>query len=506
MFFGTYLWGEAREGSVWMKSKKNQNGLMLQGFEWYLPCDHTLWKRLGSLAGTLSDYGITAIWLPPATKGAFGDQGTGYAMYDLYDLGEFDQKGSVPTKYGTRAEYLACIRALQKAGIQVYADIVLDHMIGADEEETIEATEVSSGNRTLPVSGTEQIRAWTKFTFPGRHGKYSDFVFDSSCFDGVDWDDKKKKNAIFLFQNHAWDGDVDAENGNYDYLMGADLDFSSKKLVRHLYDWGRWYLDTTGVDGFRLDAVKHIPADFYRDFLPAMRKYSGKELFTVGEYWSADLGSLTHYLSLVNEDMSLFDVPLHFAFYNASNDGYHYDMRHLFDGTLVMSDPVHAVTFIDNHDTQVGQALGSWVRDWFRPLAYACILLKSAGYPCVFYGDLFGIPHAGFDGVAELPMLMALRQTFAFGPEEDFAASEHIVGFTRPETGLAVALSAHESGSLHMHVDPSFAGKRFADALGKVKECVTIGADGFADFPVQDGSVSCYVPEDQIPKTGGLLS
>lgn len=483
----------------------NRNGLMLQGFEWYLPCDHTLWNRLAALAGTLHDYGFTAIWFPPATKGAFGDRGAGYALYDLYDLGEFNQKGSVPTKYGTKEEYIKCVHALQRAGLQVYADIVLDHMIGADEEETIDAMEVAAGNRTLPVSGEEEIRAWTRFTFPGRHGKYSDFVFDSTCFNGVDWDDRKKKHAIFLFQNHAWNGDVDTENGNFDYLMGADLDFSNRRLVNHLLDWGKWYLDTTNVDGFRLDAVKHIPSDFYRAFLPAMRSYSGKELFTVGEYWSADLSRLNRYLSLVDENMSLFDVPLHFSFYNASNDGYHFDLRRIFDNTLVCENPVHAVTFLDNHDTEVGQSLGSWVRDWFRPIAYALILLRSEGYPCVFYGDLFGIPAQNFQGVPELPMLMALRQSFAFGAEWDYPVSEHITGFTRPDTGLAVVLSAHGAGSVRMKVNQRFSGFRFADALGKIRETVVIGADGSATFPVNDGTLSCFVPEGQAPSAGGLL-
>jgi alpha-amylase len=77
-----------------------KNGTMLQCFEWYLPCDGSLWRRIAEDAGKLADAGLTSLWLPPATKGAFGDQGVGYAVYDLYDLGEFDQKGSVATKYG----------------------------------------------------------------------------------------------------------------------------------------------------------------------------------------------------------------------------------------------------------------------------------------------------------------------------------------------------------------------------------------------------------------------
>ncbi len=56
-----------------------------------------------------------------------GSDDVGYGVYDLYDLGEFAQKGTVATKYGTRPEYLEAIAALHRYGVAVYADIVLDH-------------------------------------------------------------------------------------------------------------------------------------------------------------------------------------------------------------------------------------------------------------------------------------------------------------------------------------------------------------------------------------------
>ena len=70
-------------------------------------------------AEELSKKGITSVWLPPAFKCIGGENDVGYAIYDVYDLGEFDQKGSVSTKYGTKNEYLDCIKALQEQGINV---------------------------------------------------------------------------------------------------------------------------------------------------------------------------------------------------------------------------------------------------------------------------------------------------------------------------------------------------------------------------------------------------
>lgn len=479
--------------------KENKNGTMLQCFEWYLPSDSSLWKKIEKDAANLADMGFTSIWMPPATKGAFGDKGTGYAVYDVYDLGEFDQKGSVATKYGTKDEYIDAIKACHKAGIGVYADTVLDHKIGADEAETLTAEECASTDRTLPTSGEEQIKAWTKFTFPGRKGKYSYFIWDSTCFDGVDWDDNRKKNAVYLFQGHNWNSGVNSENGNYDYLMGADIDFDSQKVCDELTKWGKRYLDTTGIDGFRLDAVKHIKAGFYKKWLTDMREYSGKPLFTVGEYWNRSVGELENYLGMVNGEMSLFDVPLHFNLFAASNDGYNFDMRNILNGSLVAENPTHAVTFVDNHDTQPGQALCSYVRDWFRPMAYAIILLREGGYPCVFGGDLSGIPHDNIAQMRDIGTLLKIRSEYAYGTQHDYFDDSHCIGWTREKYGIAVIMSAHGDSGKTMYVGLEHAGKTYRDILGNKDDTVTIGADGNAMFPVKDGTLSVWMnTEDRI--------
>ena len=124
-----------------MGKKIKINGTIMQYFEWYLPRNCALWNKVSDEAKHLNDIGITAVWLPPAYKGADGNNDVGYAVYDLYNLGEFNQKGSVSTKYGTKDEYLKAIKILHKNNIQVYADISLDHMIGADEVEEVEVIE-----------------------------------------------------------------------------------------------------------------------------------------------------------------------------------------------------------------------------------------------------------------------------------------------------------------------------------------------------------------------------
>ena len=93
------------------------------------------------------------------------------------------------------------------------------------------------------------------------------------------------------------------------------------------------------MDGFRLDAVKHIRFTFFTHWLETLREQSGRELWAVGEYWSPDLPDLTHYLDSCGRIMSLFDVPLHFNFARASESGGNFDMRRIFEGTLVDAAP-----------------------------------------------------------------------------------------------------------------------------------------------------------------------
>lgn len=474
---------------------------LLQDFEWYLPDDGQHWDRVAAQAPRLRDMGFTTVWLPPAYKGAGGLQDVGYGVYDLYDLGEFPQKGTVPTKYGTRDAYLAAIRTLQSAGLEVYADIVLNHRMGADACETVTAEERAGNDRNRPVSGPRQIRAWTGFTFPGRAGRYSDFVWSWRHFDGVDWDDQGRSKAVFQFQGKGWDGEVDGENGNYDYLMGADLDMGNQEVMDELDRWGTWYLETTGVDGFRLDAVKHIRFTFFTHWLTRLRRESGKALPAVGEYWHQDLSALTRFLDQSGQVMSLFDVPFHFNLHNASRGGGHYDLRRIFDGTLVQARPDLAVTFVDNHDTQPGQALQSWVEGWFKPLAYALILLREGGMPCVFYGDLYGIPHDGIGAVGPLEGLVQARRRYALGLQTDYFDHPNVVGWTRaglpevPGSGAAVILSDGPGGDKEMCVGVGHAGEWFVDYTGNRGERIAIGANGCAVFPVNGGSVSVWVPE-----------
>src|SRR4051812_2181443 len=89
-----------------------ENAEVMQCFHWYPRPDGTLWQQLDAQAPELAQRGFTAVWIPPAYKGQGGGLDVGYGTYDLFDLGEFNQKGSIRTKYGTRTQLLDAIAAL----------------------------------------------------------------------------------------------------------------------------------------------------------------------------------------------------------------------------------------------------------------------------------------------------------------------------------------------------------------------------------------------------------
>lgn len=478
-----------------------ENQTLMQYFEWYLPDDGQHWNRLTEDAPNLAAKGIRKVWMPPAFKGT-GSNDVGYGVYDLFDLGEFDQKGTVRTKYGLKEEYLRAIEALSQNGIEAIADVVLNHKAAADYKERFTVVEVDPNDRNVEISEPFEIEAWMHFAFPGRKKAYNDFEWHWYHFTGTDYDAKNNKSGIFLIQgdNKGWADDelVDNENGNYDYLMYADIDFKHPEVIQNLYDWAHWFIESTGVHGFRLDAVKHIDSFFMKNFIRDITEKYGDDFYVFGEFWNSDEKANNDYLENIDYRFDLVDVKLHHNLFDASKSGADYDLRTIFDQTLAKNHPESAVTFVDNHDTQRGQALESTVEEWFKPAAYALILLREAGLPCVFYGDYYGISgEFAQESFQELlDKLLDIRLNLAYGEQIDYLDDANCIGWTRQgkDDGqpIAVLINNDQATSKSMLVGTEWAGREFSDYLGNSSQIVTIDDQGWGEFPVEEKSVSVW--------------
>ena len=281
--------------------------------------------------------------------------------------------------------------------------------------------------------------------------------------------------------------------------MGADIDFNNSEVLEELEKWGKWYLDFTNVDSFRLDAVKHIKSGFMADWIMKMKNHK-KNINCVGEYWSRNIDTLENYIEKTNSTIPLFDVPLHYNLYEASNSNGNYDMARIFDNTLIKEYPNLAVTFVDNHDTQPEQALCSWVQEWFKPLAYALILLRKDGLPCVFYGDYYGINSQNIQPMQEkLDIIINARKKFAYGEQIDYLDDHDIIAWVRTgdeehtDSGLVVIMSDGPGGGKTINVGEKLANTVFYDCTRNVQENVYVDKEGNGIFYCNGGSVSIWI-------------
>ena len=198
--------------------------------------------------------------------------------------------------------------------------------------------------------------------------------------------------------------------------------------------------------------------------------------------------------------VDVFDVPLHFNLHRASVEGDAYDLRSIYDNTLVSKYPTEAVTFVDNHDSQQGQSLQSWVEPWFKEIGYALILLRSKGYPCIFYGDYYGVggEHT-YEGIKDdINRLIYLRQNYCFGEEDDYFQDPNLIGWVRKGTEdnplkTAVVVSNKEGGSIRMHIGHEFIGREYLDKMGRSNDVVVVDNDGFGSFNTPGAGVSVWV-------------
>jgi len=329
-------------------------GVIMQAFYWDCPKlegkEFEWWNFISQNIPQLSTVGFTALWLPPATKGAnlFGSMSMGYDPYDFYDLGEFDQRGSIPTWFGTRSQLESLIRTAHDYNMQVYADMVLNHTNGGDEEEL------------NPLDGKKR---WTKY-----NPASNKFTRDWTCYHPSNFE--------------RWD-----DEGFEDM---PDLCHRNPDVYKSLMEYARWLIEDIGFDGLRYDFVKGYGTWLILGIIERLYSKNGTDNYSpfgVGEYWSND-SYVTRWLHEINEHsdnpMTAFDFDLRQRLKGLC-DQFGFSLKTLTQNGTLVTDGLSgwAVTFVENHDIV---RMNSIVND--KMLAYAYILTHE-GYPCVFWQDYY---------------------------------------------------------------------------------------------------------------------
>lgn len=420
-----------------------ESDVILQGFYWNTnpgdvsTNDGVWWDTLANAANELSEAGFKTVWTPPANKGFAGTFDMGYGVYDYYDFGSFDQKGTIRTRHGNTAQLQAMIDALHQAGLNVMADIVLNHRAGAEATQLEDCDDGGGLEQRFtefrPLSG--RLPADSVHFHPNSFGGHCDLF--APFHDRIFFEDLCYFNGL----DQVLDGGA-PDNGWYHgpHNLGSMGD--------SLIVWGRYLLDEMGFDELRLDAVKHIEPGFLAPFLAEMG--AGDQPFAVGELFDEDVNALKSYRDQVESfnttfgagskdaNLAIFDFALRYALRDMANGGGSYDMWNLNTRGLRFN-PGNGlpgediVTFVENHDVdrigwvvvdcndptathQIGNTCLKFSEDsghdpifTNKHLAYAYIM-AAEGRPSVFYKDWYWY---GLD--EEIKWQMALRSSMATG-------------------------------------------------------------------------------------------
>jgi len=84
------------------------------------------WNEIAAKMPEIAEAGYTALWLPPPAK-ANSQFSAGYDMFDPFDIGDKDQKGTVATRYGTKNDLIRLVETAHKFGLRVYFDNIMNH-------------------------------------------------------------------------------------------------------------------------------------------------------------------------------------------------------------------------------------------------------------------------------------------------------------------------------------------------------------------------------------------
>lgn len=351
-----------------LKDYENGSGVMMQSFYWDVEPRHEWWNNLSDKVADWADAGIDRLWLPVATKGQSGGYSMGYDVSDYFDFGNFNQHGTVPTRFGTRAELESLIKKSHDNGLEVIADIVINHNSGGGEEYN-----------------------------PYReHNTYTLF-------------DETHGNASGMFNRNYENFYPNSTSNYYDnslFYPETNLDHHQEYVQNWLWkdenSVAQYYKNVMGFDGWRFDYVKGFEPWVIKEWMDAVGG------FAVAENWDGNGAVLADYVE--ETGISAFD----FATFYKLEEGLdrHNDLTYLERDMLWKTHPDKAVTFTANHDTEKDENTDNYISSKNKLKAYSYILTHP-GYPTIFYSDY---ENAAFQD--KLNKLILIHNTIATGDVE----------------------------------------------------------------------------------------
>ncbi|MEW6870219.1 pullulanase-type alpha-1,6-glucosidase [Trueperella pyogenes] len=444
--------------------------------------------------------GQTAIWLTPSfvnrpVQGIGDKASAGYHGYWITDFTQIDPH------FGTNQELKDFIAAAHEKGMKVYFDIIANHTAdiiyyaGLENQNppyVYKKDNPYKDKNGQPFDPADYARAET---FPEMNPDKSSFPYDPEIPQGMehakfpDW-----LNDPTLYHNRGfddkWPSGEPATNMDF-----GDLDdlMTENKVVRDgMIDIYKKWVDF-GVDGFRIDTVKHVNFEFWQQFTKAIRDYATStktpNFFMFGEVYDAQTTLLAPYLRDTN-----MNAVLDFAFQSwaegYAGGGSAKALASAFAADSYYTTPHSSAdampTFLGNHDMgRIGWLLRNSSNPMGRSKLAHALMYLTRGQPVLYYGDEQGF--VGDDKDKGARESLFATQTVEYqnykmldgsvaGSQERFGKtdmSEHISALAKLRTANK-ALSSGAQVTLHYDNGPGIFAAARVDRDEKIEHIIAI--------------------------------
>ncbi|MET0494907.1 MAG: pullulanase-type alpha-1,6-glucosidase [Actinoplanes sp.] len=415
----------------------------------------------GDLAGVIDklDYieglGTTAIWLAPIFKNNPG-QGTGAdasAGYHGYWVTDFTQ---VDPHFGSNADLQRLIDLAHRRGMKIFLDIIVNH--------TADVIKYAEGSNTYIDKATSPYEDTQGRPFEDRNYQIPPLNTESFPYTPVvDAADKNVKKPAWLndptMYHNRGDSTFVGENSEYGDFFGLDDLFTERpEVVRGMTKiYGDW-IKKSGIDGYRIDTVKHTDLDLWPQFADgidqAAREAGKKDFFMFGEVYSADQEVESTYVRKGGLPATL-DFSFQAAAKTFTADGgsaqaladvYAADDLYTTPGTSAARLPV----FLGNHDMgRIGAFIENGTADpatYLRrdQLAHELMFL-TRGQPVVYSGDEQGFTGPGGDKDARQDMFATKSADYL---DDDLIGTDRTHAVATYETGHPLSQTIKSLGAL----------------------------------------------------------
>jgi alpha-amylase len=377
-------------------------------------------KGLRDQLDYIEDLGTTAIWLTPSFKNKAVQLEDGpSAGYHGYWITDFTQ---IDPHLGSNEELKALVDDAHRRGMKVFFDIITNHTADViDYREATRPAYVSkdevpyrdafgnpfddreyAGSDRFPPLDAETSFPFTPYVPDGQPPKVPGWLNDVTLY-------HNRGNTTFV-----------GENSYYGDFFGLDDLFTEHtRVVEGMKEIYEEWIAGFGIDGFRIDTMKHVDDAFWKEFAPDVldfaRRQGKREFFMFGEVFDTTKPFTSHFTTH-DRVQAVLDFPFQAAAQGfAAGSSPTHALRDFFVGddwyTDADSNVYQLPTFLGNHD--MGR-IGMFVRNANPGAADAELLARdrlahelmflSRGNPVIYYGDEQGFTGIGGDQSARQDM------------------------------------------------------------------------------------------------------